>query len=88
MELYQIIGWIGALSFIVAYFLLAIGYLSADKPTYHALNILGGLCLVINAVNLLDLPTIVVNAVWTAIAVFALIKVVRRNISNSEHGPA
>ncbi|MGB0521829.1 MAG: CBU_0592 family membrane protein [Flammeovirgaceae bacterium] len=78
MGMYEFIGWVGAIAFIVAYFLLVAGKLSAEKPFYHALNVLGGLCLVINAVHLIDKPTIVVNLVWTAIALVAIIKIVRK----------
>ena len=79
MTIYEIIGWIGALSFIVAYFLLVAGFLSADKGLYHVLNAIGGICLVINAFNLMDLPTIVVNGVWSGIAFFALFQIYQRN---------
>lgn len=78
MGLYEMIGWLGALLFIFAYLFLALGWLSAEKGPYHAMNALGGVCLVINAVSLSDMPTIVVNAVWGGIALFALLKIVKQ----------
>lgn len=75
MGIPELIGWIGVLLFILAYLLLATDKLSAEKNTYHYMNALGGVCLVVNALSLSDGPTIVVNAVWSAIAVLALLRI-------------
>ncbi|MEH6682599.1 MAG: hypothetical protein V7724_18805 [Sediminicola sp.] len=72
MLLYTIIGWIGALVFILAYLLLSLQILSAKKKLYHVLNAIGGICLIINAVHLRDFPNLVVNAVWAVIALGAM----------------
>ncbi|UGU17159.1 hypothetical protein LS482_04635 [Sinomicrobium kalidii] len=80
MFLYTMMGWLGAVIFIVAYFLLSMKYISADRPLYHSLNAAGGICLVINALHLSDLPNVVVNTVWTIIAVLAVYRIYR-NIS-------
>jgi lipid-A-disaccharide synthase-like uncharacterized protein len=82
MDLFQLVGWLGVLLFIVAYLLLSVEILSADKLLYHFLNMLGGIALVINAVHISDHPTIVVNAVWGIIAFGAMIKIGRtKNIT-------
>jgi lipid-A-disaccharide synthase-like uncharacterized protein len=78
MGIYELIGWVGAFLFIIAYLLLATGQLSSEKSTYHIMNALGGFCLVVNAMNLSDLPTIVVNAVWGLIALFALFRILKK----------
>ncbi len=78
MSIYELIGWTGALSFIAAYLLLVAGFISSEKPLYHVLNALGGIFLTINAIHLLDMPTVVVNLVWTIIAGFAIYKVMAR----------
>lgn len=77
MFLYTMIGWLGAIIFIAAYFLLSMKFISADKPLYHFLNAAGGICLVINALHLSDLPNVVVNTVWTTIAFFAVYRIYR-----------
>ena len=41
-----VIGWIGALLYIIAYFLISIKKLQADQVIFQLLNILGGVCLV------------------------------------------
>ena len=75
MELYEFIGWIGVFSFILAYILLIMNRLSSDRETYHILNALGGICLVVNAIALNDIPNLIVNIVWMAIALFATYKI-------------
>ncbi|MDW7695738.1 hypothetical protein R9C00_24685 [Flammeovirgaceae bacterium SG7u.111] len=75
MTVYELIGWLGAITFIVAYFLLSIKVLSGSKSLYHILNAIGGACLVINAIELQDNPTFVVNIVWTVIALGAVVRI-------------
>ncbi|MGS2763980.1 CBU_0592 family membrane protein [Sinomicrobium sp. M5D2P9] len=77
MFIYPIIGWTGAIIFIIAYFLLSAKLISAEKPLYHYLNAAGGICLVINGLHLSDLPNVVVNAVWTTIALWAVYRIYR-----------
>ena len=38
----EVIGWIGALLYIIAYFLISIKKLQADRMIFQLLNILGG----------------------------------------------
>ena len=71
--MHEIIGWVGAFLYIVAYFLLSIKKLKADKFPYQLLNILGGICLIVNSLHQDDYPSIVTNAVWAGIGVFAII---------------
>lgn len=78
MDIYAIIGWMGALTYVVAYFLLVIKVLSAEQTTYHLLNAIGGICLVINAAILSDMPNIFVNAIWCALALYAVVKIWRK----------
>jgi hypothetical protein len=72
MGIQEIIGWTGALLFIVAYFLLSIRKLRADRLPYQLLNILGGICLVINSFHMHDYPSVFTNLVWAGIGVFAI----------------
>ncbi len=74
MEWYKIIGWLGALLFIAAYVLLTLKKISAAKPFYHILNILGAVCLIINASKINDFPNILVNSIWTIIGLYALLQ--------------
>lgn len=72
MDIQEIIGWGGALLFILAYFLLSIRKLQPDRLTYQLLNIMGGVCLVINSVHTRDYPSVFTNLIWAGIGVFAI----------------
>lgn len=70
----EFIGWVGVVLFIVAYLLLSLEVLSANKPVYHWMNFAGAICLIINAVNINDYPNIVVNTIWGLIAISTAFK--------------
>jgi membrane-bound ClpP family serine protease len=77
MTIIQWIGWAGVAFYLVGYFLLVVKRISADKYTYHILNALGAVGLIINAVSLKDNPNIVVNVVWLLMAIYAVCNVFR-----------
>ena len=72
---FSVIGWFGAIVFVVAYLLLSLQVLSAERVLYHILNAVGGICLVINSVFLDDAPNFFVNLIWAAIALFAVYRI-------------
>jgi hypothetical protein len=74
----DLIGWLGTLAYIVAYLLLSVGKLKAEQKTYHLLNILGALGLIVNAIHLKDYPNIIVNTVWFAIGSIAIIFIIKK----------
>lgn len=74
---FSIIGWVGAITFVVAYFLLSLNVISAERVLYHFLNALGGVCLVINSVFLDDTPNFFVNFIWMLIALYSIYKIIR-----------
>ena len=75
MYFYSIIGWFGAIIYLIAYALLSLNRLKSDKPTYHFLNILGACALIINGIPRNDFPAIFLNAAWGLIAAIALFKI-------------
>ena len=76
--IYSLLGWIGTLAYLLAYFLLSINKIKANQLIYHALNIVGAVGLIASAVYHADLPNIVVNLVWGLIAVTALVVLWRK----------
>lgn len=83
MDVFFYIGWLGSISYIIAYFLLVRGIISAEKKTYHLLNMLGGICLIINAAGLKDFPNIVVNAMWAVMASYMILKLSNKKKKNN-----
>ena len=66
---YEIVGWLGAASVLVAYVLVA---RRGTSVTYHLLNIAGGVGLLANALHHRALPSTAVNVLWIGIALWAL----------------
>jgi hypothetical protein len=74
----DIAGWAGSLLYITAYLLLCMKKLNEDHSFYHLLNILGAFGLIVNANHWNDYPNIVVNVVWMAIGLAAIIAIMRK----------
>ena len=77
--MFDIIAWIGAFAYVLGYLLLSLGFVSAKLPSYHLLNVLGAICLIINAIHLRDTPNLVVNAIWLLIAILAIVKILLKS---------
>ena len=84
MNIFELIGWLGAVSYIIGYFLLSTKKLSSDQIIYHALNALGGICLVVNSVFLNDSPNFVVNLIWMGIAIYSIIQIFKLRFRKGE----
>lgn len=83
LDFIEMLGWLGATAFLVAYFLLSIKVLSSEKLLYHFLNAAGGLLLSVSTFYMHDRPAFFVNFVWMGIAIFSMIRIYsisRRNI--------
>lgn len=68
-------GWLGTLSYLLAYLLLSINKLKVHQQIYHVLNIIGALGLTCNALVLKDYPNIIVNVCWALIASWAIFNI-------------
>ncbi|HXH19101.1 MAG TPA: hypothetical protein VNJ07_08450 [Chitinophagales bacterium] len=68
----DIIGWIGALSVLYAYFMVSTGRLRGESLHFQTANILGAFCLAVNTFYNHAYPSTVVNIIWIAIAIFSL----------------
>ena len=73
----EVVGWIGAGLILLAYLLLSAGRLPARSPAYQGLNLVGAIAFVINSGWNGAVPSAALNVVWAAIAIFALVRMVR-----------
>lgn len=71
--LFNIIGWIGATVYVVAYLLMSMRVISAHSKRFHALNLLGAIGVSIAAIYNNDTPSIVLNVVWGIIALSSIV---------------
>lgn len=72
--LVDIAGWIGVVVLLIAYGLVSTKRMEGDDVGYQVLNIVGAILLVINSSHYGAYPSVGVNIVWTAIAIYALVR--------------
>lgn len=72
--LIDILGWIGAVCLLLAYFLVSRKRLAGDSLNYQLLNLAGGGLLTVNSLYYGAFPSVAVNVVWIGIALFTLSK--------------
>ncbi|HLT71176.1 MAG TPA: hypothetical protein VKZ75_00925 [Cyclobacteriaceae bacterium] len=73
--LFDIIGWVGVVTYVIAYALLSMGWMKADKVNYHALNAIAGICLVVFSFVVEDVPNLFVNLIWIVIAALSIARI-------------
>lgn len=88
----EVIGWIGALALLAAYFLAARGIYPTDTWQSLWLNIIGAIFLAVIAFVKGVFPSVALNVVWIGIGINALAKLRQKQVSNRgevvapEHG--
>jgi hypothetical protein len=75
MDLFEVVGWVGALLVLFAYWLVT---KFGTSPLYHVLNLVGAAGLLANALHHGAFPSTTVNLVWAVIAVWGLAVIARR----------
>ncbi|WP_449421250.1 CBU_0592 family membrane protein [Pedobacter polaris] len=68
----SIIGWSGVVFCTLGYLLLSMRKIRANSFAFQALNIVGGLCLALTALDTHDLPNAAANVLWMSIGLYAL----------------
>lgn len=74
MNLTEIIGWIGTVLIVGAYFLNINGKIKSTAVPYIVANLVGGVLFSIYTYAHRTYPNMVVNLVWVVIAIAALLK--------------
>ena len=70
----EILGWLGAVLLLYAYFLIQTHKVKHDNTNYILLNIFGALCLMLNTLYHRVYPSVVTNGLWSILGCYALIK--------------
>jgi len=68
----DILGWIGTISYLIAYYLVSTKKIEGDAVMYQMMNLLGGILLTANALFYRAMPSVGVNVAWVGISIFAL----------------
>ncbi len=69
MDVYEVVGWIGAVMVVGAYVLVT---RSGQSRTYHVLNLFGAAGLLVNALHHGAIPATTLNVLWVLVAIWAL----------------
>jgi hypothetical protein len=72
--LIEILGWIGTILILLAYFLVSNKKVSGDSTVYQLMNLLGVIGVGVNVFHQRAWPAVALQVVWGIIAIFALIK--------------
>lgn len=67
---FDVLGWFGALLFLISYFLLITKRWKSTSITFHMGNILGGLLVGISAYYDDSYPSAFINLAWALIALY------------------
>lgn len=74
MNLIEIIGWIGTILIVGAYFLNINGKIKSTAVPYILANLVGGILFSIYTYAHRTYPNMVVNVIWVFIAIAAILK--------------
>ena len=68
----EIVGWVGAVSLLYAFFLIQTKRVEHNDSWYLILNIIGSLFLAINTYYHSAYPSVVTNAIWFLISAYSI----------------
>ncbi|HEX3848599.1 MAG TPA: hypothetical protein VHV81_14545 [Steroidobacteraceae bacterium] len=71
----EVCGWLAFVLILGSYLLLSIGKMQSRSSVYQWMNLVGGVCFVINCSWNGAWPSVALNFIWAGIALYAL----RRN---------
>lgn len=74
MDIYQIIGFIGMIFIVWAYFLIQTGKSSIDSLYYQLLNLIGAILLTISLFVHFNLGSFLIEVFWIAITLYSMYK--------------
>ena len=70
--LIEILGWVGTVTYLIAYALVSLKKTEGDSVLYQGMNIFAGVLLVIYSLYLKAYATTGLNAVWVLIGLYTL----------------
>jgi hypothetical protein len=68
----DMLGWIGTVLYLIAYFMVSIKKVEGDSLSYQAMNIIAGILLVINTFYWRAYPSLGLNVAWIGIGLLTV----------------
>jgi hypothetical protein len=72
--IYEVIGWLGTIAILWAYFLISTRKTTSNSRKYQLLNFFGALGIIINSAVHGAIPSVGLNIAWLLIASYALFR--------------
>ena len=79
VDIIDLVGWIGAGCFLVAYVLTTRIPGTSDTLHFHVLNLIGGICFAANAYYYGTMPLTVLNVIWIFLGTYAILNVLKKS---------
>lgn len=76
--MFDLIGLVGVVLILLAYFLLQAEKLAADQLRYPALNLVGAVLILISLTKTFNLASFVIEICWVGISLYGIVKILRR----------
>lgn len=73
--LIDVLGWIGGILVVLAYFMISAGKTTAKSPLFQTLNLVGSIFLLILTYVHGAYPSAVVNLIWVGIALYGFYRI-------------
>lgn len=73
MTIHNILGWIGMILILIAYYMVSTNKVSGDSRSYQLLNLFGALGILANTFVQKAWPVATLNVIWAVIAIEALL---------------
>jgi hypothetical protein len=70
----NVLGWVGVVTLLAAYWLVSTQKATGDSRTYQAMNLFGAILVLVNSSYYGAYPSVGVNAAWIAIGAYTLAK--------------
>lgn len=75
---YDVVGTLGVLLIVAAYFLLQVARVRSDAPLYSWLNLVGALMILTSLMFTFNFSSFVIEIFWIAISIIGLIRAYTR----------
>jgi len=69
---FEIIGWMGTVAILAAYWLVSTKKISPTSKVYQLLNLFGAGFVIVNVAFHGAIPSVILNSIWLLIALFGL----------------
>ncbi|WP_275862757.1 hypothetical protein [Vibrio sp. CAU 1672] len=79
LDLYNIVGLLGASLYLLSYLLLNTQKLSGDSLNYIAMNMAAAICVSISLLEYYNLPSLIIQLSWVVISIIGIYNCLSKN---------